>query len=152
MVTTILAIIIFVCYLVMVSLKKRTIPDSISETSYLTEKPYLFTAFMWALALLVLSSLLGKAEGISRFYSVVMCFGLVGVGCTPLYRTEGRLMHYACAILSGIMSQCIIFNSCDILLLEWIPYILYFIFRRDDNWLFWMQVSCMVTISTYCLT
>lgn len=151
MVTTILAILLFVAYLAVVALKRRTIPDSISETSYLTDKPYLFTAFMWGMAVLVLLSLLDITEGISRLHSVIMCFGLIGVGCTPLYRTEGREMHYACAILSGVMSQTIIMMECDILLIEWVPYALYLTFWRDGNWLFWMQVTCMATIATLCL-
>lgn len=149
---TILAILLFVTYLVTVSLKRRTIPDSISETSYLTDKPYLFTAFMWGMAVLVLFPLLDKTEGMSRLHSVMMCFGLIGVGCTPLYRSEGRGMHYFCAIVAGIASQIIIIREFRWGLVLWMPYVIYAIFRNDENWLFWAQVTCMATISAYCLT
>ena len=81
------------------------IPQSISETSYLTlAHKGLFSAIMGVESALLLPTLLDKSAENTQFLGFLSIIGLLMVAASPYYKTENRLMHYLGGIVAGIGS------------------------------------------------
>ena len=131
------------------------VPESVSSTVYLLPRKgqWLFTIVMWVVAFLLIPQLMQISSDNTRFLAFLMISGILGVGASPLVVKEKNTFHYVCAAVSGITSQLLVALNQPLLLLPWFLYIGYTLLAKDGSKnLFWVEVSCMLTVFAYCLT
>ena len=82
----------------------KTIPVSISETSYLLEnKRYLFTLYCFVSVFLMLPPLLTSVPETLTVLPFLMCSGLMFSGASPLFKSgPDKKVHYVSAIISFV--------------------------------------------------
>ena len=117
MITIILFIIINLIYNLFIICKYKTIPVSLSETSYMLGglKRYWFTIYCVTNVLLILPNLLVSVPETFTFLVFLMCSGMLFSGVSPLFKKGlDKTVHYVSLIFSFIM-----FIIFMILLMKW---------------------------------
>ena len=128
------------------------IPQSISETSYLTlAHKGLFSAIMGVESALLLPTLLDKSAENTQFLGFLSIIGLLMVAASPYYKTENRLMHYLGGIVAGIGSQLLIALNNPIILSSWALFPLTLLNNKGKNSVFWAEIICLLNIICYCI-
>jgi hypothetical protein len=133
----------------------RQIPESISQTVFLLPRKgqWLFTVVMWVVGFSLMPVLMEKVSEQTQFIAFLMVSGICFVGASPLVLKEKNTIHYVFAAVSGIASQLLVALNQPLLLLLWFLYIGYTLLAKDGSKnLFWVEVSCMLTVFAYCLT
>ena len=133
----------------------RGIPESISQTVFLLPRKgqWVFTIVMWVVGFLLMPVLMEKVYEQTQFIAFLMIAGICFVGASPLVLKEKNTVHYVCAAVAGIASQLLVALNQPLLLLIWFLYIGYTLLAKDGSKnLFWVEVSCMLTVFAYCLT
>ena len=133
----------------------RGIPESISQTVFLLPRKgqWVFTVVMWVVGFLLMPVLLEKVSEQTQFIAFLMVSGICFVGASPLVLKEKNTIHYVFAAVAGIASQLLVALNQPLLLLLWFLYIGYTLLAKDGSKnLFWVEVSCMLTVFAYCLT
>ena len=151
----VIAITIIALYLGAMIYTGRQIPESISQTVYVLPRKgqWLFTIVMWSVAFLLIPQLMQISTDNTRFLAFLAMGGILGVGASPLVAKEKNTFHYVCAAVSGIASQLLVALNQPLLLLVWFWYVGYTLLAKDGSKnMFWVQISCMLTVFAYCLT
>ena len=133
----------------------RQIPESISQTVFLLPRKgqWLFTVVMWVVGFSLMPVLMEKVSEQTQFIAFLMVSGICFVGASPLVLKEKNTIHYVFAAVSGIASQLLVALNQPLLLLLWFLYIGYTLLAKDGSKnLFWVEVSCMLTVFAFCLT
>ena len=133
----------------------RGIPESISQTVFLLPRKgqWVFTIVMWVVGFLLMPVLMEKVYEQTQFIAFLMIAGICFVGASPLVLKEKNTVHYVCAAVAGIASQLLVALNQPLLLLIWFLYIGYTLLAKDGSKnLFWVEISCMLTVFAYCLT
>lgn len=133
----------------------RGIPESISQTVFLLPRKgqLVFTIVMWVVGFLLMPVLMEKVCEQTQFIAFLMISGICFVGASPLVLKEKNTIHYVCAAVAGIASQLLVALNQPLLLLLWFLYIGYTLLAKDGSKnLFWVEVSCMLTVFAYCIT
>ena len=97
-------LIISFIYNLFIFIKYKTIPVSLSETSYMLEdKRYWFTLYCVASAFFILPSLLAVVPETLTFLPFFMCSGLMFSGASPLFKQGlDKTVHYVASIIAFI--------------------------------------------------
>lgn len=143
---TITAALTAVAYLTYAIKQNKGIPDSISATSYAIKNPTEFTTAMFTEAALLLPAFIDKTPDQS-WLAFLAVTGLVAVGSTPNYRTEGRTLHNIGAFMAGIGGQLAIALNNPIILSTWALFPLTLIQKK--NYTFWAEIICLLNIIMY---
>ena len=117
MIAIILFIIINLIYNVFIICKYKTIPVSLSETSYMMGglKRYWFTIYCVVNVLLILPQLLVAVPETFTFLVFLMCSGMLFAGVSPLFKDGlDKPVHYVSSILAFIVFIVFMF-----LLMKW---------------------------------
>ncbi len=133
----------------------RQIPESISQTVFVLPRKgqWLFTVVMWVVGFLLMPFLMEKVSEQTQFIAFLMVSGILFVGASPLVLKEKNTIHYVFAAVAGIASQLLVALNQPLLLLLWFLYIGYTLLAKDGSKnLFWVEVSCMLTVFAFCLT
>lgn len=133
----------------------RQIPESISQTVFVLPRKgqWLFTVVMWVVGFLLMPVLMEKVSEQTQFIAFLMVSGICFVGASPLVLKEKNTIHYVFAAVAGIASQLLVALNQPLLLLLWFLYIGYTLLAKDGSKnLFWVEVSCMLTVFAFCLT
>ncbi len=133
----------------------RQIPESISQTVFVLPRKgqWLFTVVMWVVGFLLMPVLMEKVSEQTQFIAFLMVSGILFVGASPLVLKEKNTIHYVFAAVAGIASQLLVALNQPLLLLLWFLYIGYTLLAKDGSKnLFWVEVSCMLTVFAFCLT
>lgn len=133
----------------------RQIPESISQTVFVLPRKgqWLFTVVMWVVGFLLMPVLMEKVSEQTQFIAFLMVSGILFVGASPLVLKEKNTIHYVFAAVAGIASQLLVALNKPLLLLLWFLYIGYTLLAKDGSKnLFWVEVSCMLTVFAFCLT
>lgn len=127
---------IFIGYLTWV-IVKFGVPESLSNTYYLTGKSNLFTVTLATVSLLLLPSM--GALG----------FPIVGtlliVACAPRFKEFEKSVHLSSAIIAMILAQVYVgiegrwWLTVGLLFPWWLS---------KKNWLFWLELVCFLEIYT----
>lgn len=128
MILALIAFALFILY-VWVAISNFGIPKSISNTYYLYEEKakglgYLFTAFLWIEAFLIVSIMIVMGDGSPWQFVGFLCpSGLAFCGCAVLSKDKGTLeghVHYFGAYLGAIAGVvwCCIFVETKFTLIE----------------------------------
>lgn len=149
---TIIATIIAIVYILhaIIEHNEGKIPQSISETSYLTLKHKgLFSAVMGVESALLLPTLLDKSTENTQFLGFASIVGLLAVAASPYYKTHNRVMHYVGGILAGVASQALIALNNPAILFSWALFPLTLLNEKGKNSVFWAEIICMLNIILY---
>ena len=126
MILSLIALALFILY-VGVAISNFGIPKSISNTYYLYEEKakglgYLFTAFLWIEAFLIVSVMIDMGDGSPWQFVGFLCpSGLAFCGCAVLSENKGTLeghVHYFGAYLgaiAGVVWCCIFIDAKSVL-------------------------------------
>lgn len=97
-------LIISFIYNTFIFIKYKTIPVSLSETSYLLgNKRYLFTLYCVASTFLMIPCLLSVVPETLTFLPFLMCSGLMFSGMSPLFKQGlDKGVHYTASIIAFI--------------------------------------------------
>ena len=151
----VISMIAITAYVVVMVIKEKEIPESISSTVFRLEKRWVwvFTAVMWIVGFLLMPALMEKVSESTQFIAFFMVAGILFVGASPLVAKEKNTIHYVCAAVSGISSQVLVALNQPLFLLMWFLYIGYTLLAKDGSRnFFWVEVSCMLIVFVYCLT
>ena len=146
----VISMIAITAYVVVMVIKEKEIPESISSTVFRLEKRWVwvFTAVMWIVGFLLMPALMEKVSESTQFIAFFMVAGILFVGASPLVAKEKNTIHYVCAAVSGIASQVLVALNQPLFL-----YIGYTLLAKDGSRnFFWVEVSCMLIVFVYCLT
>lgn len=96
--------IINIIYNLFIFIKYKTIPVSLSETSYLLEdKRYWFTLYCVVSTFLIIPCLLNVVPETLAFLPFLMCSGLMFSGLSPLFKQGlDKTIHYTASIVAFI--------------------------------------------------
>lgn len=85
----------------------RKLPDSVSAMVYLLPRAgqWLWTLWLWAVAFLILPSLMEAMPESWTCVGFLTIAGLLFSGAMPLVKNEANTLHYVFAIAAGILSQ-----------------------------------------------
>lgn len=151
----VISMIAITAYVVVMVIKEKEIPESISSTVFKLKKKeaWVFSAVMWLVGFLLMPPLMEKVSDSTRFIAFFMVAGILFVGASPLVAKEKNTIHYVCAAVSGVASQLLVALNQPMFLLMWFPYIGYTLVAKDGSRnFFWVEVTCMLTVFAYCLT
>lgn len=129
----ILFIIISLIYNLFIIFKYKTIPVSLSETSYILGgfKRYWFSAYCITTVMLILPLLLMTIPEKLAFLCFLMCGGLMFAGLSPMFKNGmDKTIHYIASILSFV-----IFIILMIFVIGWLYLALYI-------WLLALLILC----------
>jgi hypothetical protein len=150
---TFIAAVIVVIYTVVMCIKNKGIPESLSQTAFFlsTKAKWLFGAVMIVCGVLLGIVMIDKSSENTQFLAFLTLVSLCGVGVTPLFNIDTRKAHYVFAIAGGILpSLCIVFNN-PLCLLPWFGYVFYTLLTDDKSETFWSETACFVSILLYCI-
>ena len=148
--TSTLALISIAGYLICTAIKHKEIPDSISETAYIVDKPEVFTGVMFTEACLLMFPLLEHSSENTQWLAFLTIAGLIMVALTPKYKTEGGIAHYIGGMITGVASQALIAANEPTILYSWATYpLLYFISKEDYT--YWAELICLINIFIFIL-
>lgn len=151
----VISMIAITAYVVVMVIKEKEIPESISSTVLKLKKKvaWVFSAVMWLVGFLLMPPLMEKVSDSTRFIAFFMVAGILFVGASPLVAKEKNTIHYVCAAVAGVASQLLVALNQPTFLLMWFPYIGYTLLAKDGSRnFFWVEVTCMLTVFAYCLT
>lgn len=129
---SIIGFLIILGYILVVVLKEKKIPESISAIVYSYGKlgRIIFTLVMFTSASLMTPYLFEICGDEFAILALSITFGFFGVGCSPLIDGERNTFHYVSAILMGISSQFMIWSLEPMILLLWTPYVVYTLWQE----------------------
>lgn len=150
---TFIAAVIMVIYTVVMCIKNKGIPESLSQTAFFlsTKAKWLFGAVMIVCGVLLCIVMIDKSSENTQFLAFLTLVSLCGVGVTLLFNIDTRKAHYVFAVASGILSALLIALNEPIFMFPWVGYVFYTLMTDDKNEVFWYETTCFVTILLYCI-
>lgn len=137
-----LTLYIILLYILIISIKCKKLPTSVSETYYLGAGN-VFSILMSISSFLLMMSLLDISDGNNfQFIAFIASSGLLLVGIAPRYQDYQKTLHYIGAILLLLGSQIFIYifgNPKSLLI--WLIYIL---FIRSKYSLLICELLCII--------
>lgn len=154
-ISCLIGFLIIFLYCIIISIKSKDIPNSISQIIYsLNEKwKWTFTIVMFIVGFMIAPQLIEIIQNpLYKFLGFFTVLGIFGVGADPLVKGESNIVHYLSAIIMGISSQIIVYMSMPQLLYLWIPYILYTLYEsKSDKNMFLAEMVMLVSLGIVCL-
>lgn len=124
-----ISILLSALVVVLATWKHRELPDSLSALVYdlPTKQQWLWTLWMWAIAVTVGIPLIDRMDGsMFQFLAFFTMVSLAFCGAIPIVRNERNNVHYGLAIVAGVTSQlCVVL--IEPLLLLVLPVVLAFV-------------------------
>lgn len=153
-ISCLLGLLLILSYCIVVSVKYKEIPNSISQIVYML--PYkwrwTFTVVMFLSAAMILPQLAiiaGEKYAILAFLTVA---GIIGVGVDPLVRGEKNIIHYVSAIVMGTSSQLLAYFLNPYVFMTWIPYVIYTMYMDNGKKnMFFAEMVMLAIIGILCL-
>lgn len=120
---------IILIYLIVLIIKEKKIPHSISETRYYLDNPIWFTVIMVFISYNLLPSIISITPENYQIFAFLSMIGISFVGVADDFRRDKfiDIIHTIFAIISFIYSQIWIGLLIPKLLLIWIPLLIYLI-------------------------
>lgn len=159
MLLIILSMLLIIVYTIVLCIKDRCIPYSISATYYALKHKFWFGLTMVGTAILLMPSILVRSTDTTSYMAFLACVGIIMVGVAPNFKeeTEGRI-HEVGAVMCLAFSQLWVGFTDPWMLLPWIAYIIYsavyMICKWDDYFIntfirtrpmFWLEIYALLT-------
>lgn len=122
---------IILIYLIVLVIKEKKIPYSISETRYYLDNPIWFTVIMVFISYNLLPLIVSVTPENYQIFAFLSMIGISFVGVADDFRRDESvdMIHTVFAIISFICSQIWIGLLIPKLLLIWIPLLIYLIVK-----------------------
>ena len=150
---------IILIYLIILIIKEKKIPHSISETRYYLDNPIWFTVIMVFISYSLLPPIVSVTPENYQIFAFLSMVGISFVGIADDFRKDKStdIIHTIFAIISFICSQIWIGLLIPKLLLIWIPLLIYLIIKfikyRSINKIFeytsikfWAELIAIISI------
>ena len=100
----------------------KTIPDSVSAMVYSLPHGwrYLWTAWLWAVSMLLMPALMEKLGSYWQFLGFLWCASMAFCGALPLVKGEPNTIHNVLGIAAGVLSQACVLVLCPWWLCVWL--------------------------------
>lgn len=149
---SLLSMVLCLVFLLTMMWKNKGVLESISSTAYIAGHKLLFTLILLFVGGLLFPAMLEKSSEGTQFLAFLMIVGLGIVAITPDYRTTDGLQHNIGGVACCVCSQILIATNQPGLLVLWLPCLVYLLFGRDKNYTFWVEMTCMAIVYSYCLS
>lgn len=139
-----IALSVLLIYLLIIFIKYKQIPTSLSETFYIGAN-WWFTAILWIIGFATASSLISITPESYQFLGFLTGAGLLFVGAAPHFKEEfeGKI-HYGGAYIFGIASQIwAVLQVSPYLLLTWL---LFAMLITTKQRVFWAEMVCVINL------
>ena len=139
-----MAIFFIFLYTIVMIVKTKQIPSSISETYYMGGGVW-FTITLFISMFLLGSGLFELSEGSNwQFLSFITAAGMGFVGAAPQFHDIEKTMHYSGAItlITGSQLWLIVFSN-PIVLFIWLSSILW---TRSEKMMFWCEITALLSM------
>lgn len=153
LISILLFVVINLIYNIFIIAKYKTIPVSLSETSYMLGglKRYWFTIYCVTNVLLILPNLLVAVPETFTFLVFLMCTGMLFSGVSPLFKKGlDKTVHYVSSIFSFIM-----FIVFMILLMKWYCLIVFIVILgllvmwKKECYVYFAEILAFIFIILY---
>jgi len=100
----------------------RTVPESVSAMVYALHPTwrYLWTAWLWAVSMLLMPVLMERLGSYWQFLGFLWCASMAFCGAMPLIRGDQNDAHNAFGIAAGVLSQVCVFVLAPWWLFTWV--------------------------------
>ncbi len=146
-----LAVLLIIAYLSFVIIRRKEIPESISQTVFDLPKRWIWSAFLGLEAWLVAPAfveLTGENTKILAFFTVI-ALGVLGV--YPLFKGDKNTIHNVAGVFACVFSQGVIAFNRPGLLLMWAMFALLIVLKEGrSKWCFFAEAICFLNVFTYC--
>lgn len=127
------------------------IPASISQTVYKLPHEAIFTVVMYAIAFLTIPAMIDTCREGTEILAFLSIAGIGFVGAAPLGKNCDERVHMGGAIFFGVCSQIMLALNNAVLLLMWVPTIVFLAIHKCKNWLFWVEMTCILDLLIFSL-
>lgn len=151
---------LLIAYIVAFCIRHETIPDSLSASVFYMPKTciWAWTIVIAAVTLSLAPILISSVSESTMFLAFLTAAGLLFVAGAPLEKDKSELaykVHCGGAIVCAIASQILITLNSPILLLCWIPWVIYYAISelREVVWrrsVFFAEMTCFFNTILYC--
>lgn len=145
-ISALIGFLIIFAYCAYIVYKDKQLPNSISQSifSLNEENKWLFSAIMIIVGIMIIPQIIEVASDNLKFLSFLTVVGLLGVGSDPLTKNEKHIIHYTFAAIMGVSCQLLILFMNPLLLMTWIPYIIYTLYMDDGSKNMFVGEICMM--------
>lgn len=157
-ISVIIAIIILLGYTVAVCIKAGGVPPSLSASVFDLPKNrrWIWTAVLYAVAVLCMMPCIGKASENTEFLAFISLVSLAFVGALPLVSNKDDWrydMHCTFAVICAGCSQSLLVFNEPKLLLMWVPFLIAYaiIGKGWRTRTFWAEMVCFTSTFIFCL-
>lgn len=144
-----LTLLISITYLSIALYKVRTVPESISELSYLWNAQY-FSIFCISLAFSLLPAWITQTPEVYQFICFLSCAGIIAAGTTPFFKESFQAkIHYTGGIIAMLcwLIWMVLEKEWTALLID-LSLIILLTLARKQSWVFWGEVIGLFTLLT----
>ncbi len=146
-----LAVLLIIAYLSFVIIRRKEIPESISQTVFDLPKRWIWSAFLGLEAWLIAPAFIELTGENTQFLAFFTVIALGVLGVYPLFKGEKNTIHNVAGVLACVFSQGVIAFNRPGLLLMWILFALLMGLKEGRNkWCFFAEVICFVNVFVYC--
>ena len=155
-----IAFLLLSSYTLGVCIYSKQIPDSLSQSVFYLPKcgRIIWTLVIVAIAFCTMPVFISCAAVEWQFLAFLSCAGLAFVGAAPLVHDESDIsykVHMTGAWTCAVCSQLLILVTNPIILLGWIPFTIYYLatmlLNRQENKVFWAEISCFIMNFILCI-
>ena len=155
-----IAILILLIYTITLIKIGGQVPPSLSDSVFdiPTKHRWIWTVTLFVVCFLAVPTYIDKTGVNTQFLAFLSIGGLAFVGAAPLVKFSDDKMqfrvHEVGAIVCAACSQFVLVFNCPLLLLLWIPFIVYGFIKGWKKWttiVFWGEMVCFTSTFTYCL-
>lgn len=159
MICTLIALTIFIAYIISALIVFKEIPKSISNTYYMYENinkylKYLFPAMIFTIVALMLPSWLeATKDSYLQFLTFFTCASLLFVGAAPNFKSSKveNYVHSISAVISAICAilWCIlVVNTWGLVILNLIYFLIFALFTKTvkKSCVFWLEMTAFISL------
>ncbi len=147
-----IAVLLITAYLSFVIIRRKELPESISQTVFDLPKRWIWSAFLGLEAWLIAPAFVELTGENTQFLSFFTVIALGVLGVYPLFKGESNTIHNVAGVLVCVFSQLVIAFNRPLLLLIWILFALLMVLKTGrSKWCFFAETICFVSVYLYCL-
>lgn len=154
---TIISAIIIFGYVYLYFMYANEIPETLSASAYKLPSKSIWVVAFFSSAFLAIPQYIQVTSDNTTFLAFLSMVCYMLVGATPLGKEKmSEKIHMVCAIVCGILSQVVILTNKPLVLLVWLPFVVWCIIttlqgKKSLKTLFWAEMVCLFSTYVYCL-
>ena len=157
----VISIIILLGYTIALCIKGGGVPASLSASVFYMpyDKRWIWTVVLYGVVILAMPTYMDKVSQNTQFLAFLAMAGLAFVGAAPLVKDHQELaykVHCLAAVICAVCSQLVLVFNQPWLLLCWVPFVAYEVWRLSYNFswrtqTFYGEMVCFGSTFAFCL-